>query len=139
MCENATFRAFTSFIQIAETHQITAERGQFLTHCPHPEHLYVSILATVSTVIAPRGQDSAHTLHPIHSVSRIRGISKKSYCKDIKLPKGKYCFDNGICPLPWFDGSHSVIAEDGHSSMHAPQSTHLPASITAISSTVIAS
>lgn len=91
------------------------------------------------TVIAPRGQDSAHTLHPIHSVSRIRGISKKSYCKDIKLPKGKYCFDNGICPLPWFDGSHSVIAEDGHSSMHAPQSTHLPASITAISSTVIAS
>lgn len=64
---------------------------------------------------------------------------EKSYCKDIKLPKGKYCFGNGMCPLPWFDGSHSVIAEDGHSSMHAPQSTHLPASITAISSTVIAS
>ncbi len=34
--------------------------------------------------------------------------------------------------------SHSEMASDGHSSMHAPQSTHLSASTTATSSMVIA-
>lgn len=34
--------------------------------------------------------------------------------------------------------NHSVIAEEGHSSMQAPQSMHLPASMTAMSSQVMA-
>ena len=44
-------------------------------------------------------------------------------------------FDNWFCS---FEYAHSEIAPDGHSSTHAPQSTHFPASITATSSTVIA-
>ena len=46
----------------------------------------------------------------------------------------------------WFPGRlptaqgrhHSVMALEGHSSMQAPQSMHLPASMTAMSSQVIA-